>query len=88
LGPTADADNPDLLNLLDGVDELGRIATEKGADGTASAAGWSTRACSASSIRSAARSELEKDMSFDLLVCDDMGTEIADFIGLDSSNRR
>jgi len=36
----------------------------------------------------AAGSTLEDDINFDVLVCDDMGTEIADFIGVDSATRR
>jgi hypothetical protein len=82
------SDNPDLLRLIEGVPELGRIASEKGPDGSASGAGWANSSAFAFIDSCGAGSSLGDEMQFDLLVCDDMGTEIADFIGLDSSSGR
>ena len=88
LGPSTNSDNPDLLGLLQGVDQLGSIATEKGAPGSATSTGWAPESLFGFIDSRATGSPLEDDMKFDLLLCDDMGTEIADFIGLDSANRR
>lgn len=88
LGPTDTSDNPDLLRLFEGVPELATIATEKGEDGSATAAGWASGSLFAFIDSCGVGGTLENDMKFDVLVCDDMGTEIADFIGVDSTNRR
>ena len=88
LGPSTNSDNPDLLELMQGVAQLGSIDNEKGAPGSATNTGWSPDSLFGFIDSRGAGSVLEDDMRFDLLVCDDMGTEIADFIGLDSANRR
>jgi hypothetical protein len=88
LGPTSSSDNPDLLALMDGVTELGSIETEKGDPGSATSVGWTQESLFGFIDSGGAGSALERDLKFDLLVCDDMGTEIADFIGLDTTNRR
>jgi superfamily II DNA or RNA helicase len=88
LGPSAHSDNPDLLELMQGVEQFGNIAREKGAPGSATSAGWASDSLFGFIDSRGAGSFLKDDMKFDLLICDDMGTEIADFIGLDSANRR
>ena len=88
LGPNTSSDNPDLLGLMQGVAQLGSIATEKGVPGSATSTGWEPESLFGFIDSRGTGSALENDMKFDLLVCDDMGTEIADFIGLDSANRR
>lgn len=89
LGPAAGtSDNPDLLRLVEGVSELATIATEKGGDGTATGNGWAPDSLFAFIDSCGINSTLEDDMNFDVLICDDMGTEIADFIGIDTANRR
>jgi hypothetical protein len=88
LGPTSSSDNPDLLALMEGITELGTIGTEKGDPGSARSTGWAKESLFGFIDSGGAGSALEHDLKFDLLVCDDMGTEIADFIGLDTTNRR
>ena len=89
LGPAAGAsDNPDLLRLVEGVSELATIGTEKGDDGSAATTGWAPGSLFSFIDSCGAGGTLEEDMNFDVLVCDDMGTEIADFIGVDTAGRR
>jgi hypothetical protein len=88
LGPSRLSDNPDLLRLIQGVDELGVISLEKGEKDSATSSGWAPGSLFAFIDSCGDSSDLAGEMAFDVLVCDDMGTEIADFIGLDSANRR
>jgi superfamily II DNA or RNA helicase len=88
LGPTTSSDNPDLLRLVEAVTELGVIPSEKGPDNSASEAGWAAGSLFAFIDSCGSASKLADDMRFDVLVCDDGGTEIADFIGLDLTNGR
>lgn len=79
----------DLLQILHPVPELASIATEKGQAGSATDAGWATG--SLFSLIDTRGEGTGMEASFTgvgLLVCDDMGTEIADFIALDETNRR
>lgn len=79
----------DLLQILHPVPELASVATEKGEEGSATAAGWATG--SLFSLIDTLGVGTSMGASFTgvgLLVCDDMGTEIADFIALDETNRR
>ena len=68
--------------------ELGVIPSEKGPDNSASEAGWAAGSLFAFIDSCGSASKLADDMRFDVLVCDDGGTEIADFIGLDLTNGR
>jgi hypothetical protein len=88
LGPSTNSDNPDLLALVEGVSQLSSISTEKGKPGSATTKGWSPESLFGIIDSRGAGSILEDRMKFDLLVCDDGGTEIADFIGLDLASRR
>jgi len=89
LGPAAgSSDNPDLLLLVEGLSELATIGTEKGNDGSAATTGWAPGSLFSFIDSCGAGGTLEEDMNFDVLVCDDMGTEIADFIGVDTAGRR
>lgn len=89
LGPAAGAsDDPDLLRLVEGVSELATIDTEKGDDDSATPTRWAPGSLFAFVDSCGAGSSLDDDMNFDVLVCDDMGTEIADFIGVDTVGRR
>jgi hypothetical protein len=88
LGPAKASDNPDLLRVVQGVDPLGIISSEKGTDDSATGSGWAPGCLFAFIDSCGASSDLAAEMAFDVLVCDDMCTEIADFIGLDSASRR
>ena len=69
---------------MEGITELGTIGTEKGDHpGSARSTGWAKESLFGFIDSGGAGSALEHDLKFDLLVCDDMGTEIADFIGLE-----
>jgi len=79
----------DLLRLLEPVPELATTATEKGERGSATPAGWAQG--SVFSLIDTLGSGTGMEAVFtgvSLLVCDDMGTEIADFIAVDESNHR
>jgi superfamily II DNA or RNA helicase len=74
----------ELLNIMHGVPEIGSIATEKGKLGSATSAGWAAGSLFALIDSLGAGTSMATFLDgVDLLVCDDMGTEIADFIGLD-----
>jgi len=89
LGTRTAAGNPALLQLLVGCPVLGSIGSEKGEKDTATAQGWAAGCLFDLVDRLGSGSEMEPLMAgIDLLVCDDMGTEIADFIALDSARRR
>jgi hypothetical protein len=79
----------DLLRILDPVPELATIVTEKGAPGSATADGWAEGSLFSLIDKLGAGTGMEAPLlGINLLVCDDMGTEIADFIALDETNRR
>lgn len=90
LGPSAASENPDLLALIEPSPELRVITSEKGEAGTATPAGWASGTLFGL-IDSLGRGSLavEQHMAgIDVLVCDDMGTEIANFVALDTMRRR
>lgn len=74
----------ELLQIMHDVSELATIATEKGTPGSATSAGWAASSLFALidslGVGTSMHTHLE---DVGLLVCDDMGTEIADFIALD-----
>ena len=79
----------DLLQILEPIPELRSKGTEKGVRGSATALGWA--AGSLFALIDALGSGTAMSAAFrgvSLLVCDDMGTEIADFIALDESKPR
>jgi superfamily II DNA or RNA helicase len=79
----------ELLQIMHGVSELATIATEKGTPGSATSTGWAAASLFALidslGVGTSMHSHLQ---DVGLLVCDDMGTEIADFIALDEAGGR
>jgi hypothetical protein len=70
------------------VPELATIATEKGAPGSATADGWAEGSLFSLIDKLGTGTGMEAPLlGVNLLVCDDIGTEIADFIALDETNR-
>ena len=88
LGPTADEASLDLLRLFEGVDRLGEIGEEKGTPRSVSDGRWEANTLFGFVDSCGEGTILERDMNFDVLVCDNQGTEIADFLGLDTAGRR
>lgn len=85
----ASSDRLDLLQILHPINELRSISTEKGAAGSATGDGWADDSLFCLIDRLGQGTELEPYFgSIDLLICDDMGREIADFIALDEVNRK
>lgn len=79
----------ELLQIMHAVPELASITTEKGKDGSATADGWATGSLFALIDALGAGTSMNTFLNgVGLLVCDDMGTEIADFIALDETDRR
>jgi superfamily II DNA or RNA helicase len=79
----------DLLRILEPIVELASTGTEKGEVGSAGSKGWAQG--SLFSLIDSMGSGTPMEDAFDgvsLLICDDMGTEIADFIALDESGPR
>jgi hypothetical protein len=89
LGPRTDAGNPALLQLLIGCSTLGSIGSEKGEPGSATSSGWEPGSLFNLIDELGRGSALEPYMrNVDVLICDDGGSEIADFIAVDTANRR
>lgn len=79
----------DMLQILTPIHELAAISTETGTAGSATRAGWASGSLFQLIDTLGAGTGLQPFLaSFDLLVCDDMGTEIADFIAVDQPGRR
>jgi len=79
----------DLLRILESVPTLAGISSEKGAANSATGAGWAQGSLFHLIDRLGAGTAMSGWLrDVDLLVCDDMGTEIADFIALDAAHAR
>lgn len=79
----------ELLGILNPIEELGAIGDEKGRDGSATSSGWAAGSLFHLIDNLGAGTQLAPQLAnVDLLVCDDMGTEIADFVALDTTTGR
>lgn len=79
----------DLLQILEAVPRLSQIASEKGAASSATAAGWADDSLFGLIDRQGAETAMASHFQgVSLMVCDDMGTEIADFVAVDEAGRR
>jgi hypothetical protein len=68
---------------------LSQIASEKGAAGSATAAGWADDSLFGLIDRQGGETAMASHLQgVSLMVCDDMGTEIADFVAVDEAGRR
>ncbi len=77
-----------LLKLFRPVGILSSISTEKGRECGSRVGGWEERSLFGLIDRLGAHSEIAADMAgVDILVCDDMGKEAADFIAADTRKR-
>src|SRR5690606_35605237 len=85
-----------LLEVFSPVCELAEVTTEKGAIGSATAAGWAEGSVFHLIDNGGVLDEVDaistelRDLlaPMDLLVCDDLQGEVADFIAADSANGR
>jgi superfamily II DNA or RNA helicase len=85
------SDRFDLLRVLQAVPQLAAIASEKGDPGSVvgNGAGWAAGSLFHFIDTLGADTTLATDLAtVELLVCDDLSTELADFIGLDQERRR
>jgi hypothetical protein len=79
----------ELLQILHPIPQLAAISSEKGGPASATEAGWASGSLFALIDGVGIGTEMEPLFGgVGLLVCDDMGTEIADFIAFDESNHR
>jgi superfamily II DNA or RNA helicase len=79
----------DVLQILNPIVELAGLASEKGGLGSATDAGWANGSLFNLIDRRGHGTQLADIFAgIDLLICDDMGTEIADFIAIDQRGRR
>lgn len=81
----------ELLNILEPVEQFAQGMKEKGGPKSTinNGAGWAAGSLFQRVDSLGAGTSLNRFMkTLDLLVCDDMGTEVADFIGVDSKQRR
>lgn len=89
LGGRADDASVDLLELVSGVAALSRISSEKGDRDSTTGDGWAAGSLFHLIDTLGAGTSMDAELQgIDLLVCDDMGTEIADFLALDSTRGR
>ena len=89
LGGRAASTSLDLLELISGVDALSRISSEKGHCGSATGDGWVEGSLFHLIDTLGAGTSMAAELhGVDLLICDDMGTESADFLALDSTRGR
>ena len=81
LGGRADDASVDLLELVSGVAALSRISSEKGDRDSTTGHGWAAGSLFHLIDTLGAGTSMDAELQgIDLLVCDDMGTEIADFL--------
>jgi len=79
----------DVLQILNAAAELANVMSEKGAAGSATGVAWADGSLFDIIDRRGQGTELADAFAgVDLLICDDMGTETADFIALDQGSRR
>jgi superfamily II DNA or RNA helicase len=79
----------DVLQILNPVAELAGLASEKGGGGSATGTGWENGSLFDIIDRRGEGTQLADAFAgVDLLICDDMGTETADFIAIDQTGRR
>lgn len=81
----------ELFTILEPITELGAILTEKGGQQSVrpGGAGWATTSLFHLLDRLGAGTDMAAQMDgVTLLVCDDLGTEIADFLSLNPQQRR
>jgi superfamily II DNA or RNA helicase len=79
----------DVLQVLNPIAALAVAGSEKGAAGSATPAGWANGSLFDIVDRRGQGTELSAAFDgVDLLICDDMGTETADFIAVDQDRRR
>jgi superfamily II DNA or RNA helicase len=79
----------DVLQILNPIPDLAAAGSEKGAAASATGAGWADGSLFNIVDRRGEGTDLAASFEgFDLLICDDMGTETADFIAVDQGTRR
>ena len=89
LGGRAASASLDLLELVSGVEALSRISSEKGHRHSATGDGWAPGSLFHLIDTLGAGTSMDAELhGVDLLICDDMGTESADFLALDSTRGR
>ncbi len=85
LGGRSSGEKLELTRIFHHVDVLGRIAGEKGGRCPADESGWAKGSLFHLIDTLGAGTELRTDFKgVDILVCDDLGTEVADFIAADT----
>jgi hypothetical protein len=79
----------EVLNILEEISELENRTSEKGSPGSATANGWSPTSLFHLVATEGENSELETEFDgVNILVCDDMQTECADFVAADTNGKR
>jgi hypothetical protein len=79
----------DLLNILKASKDLATIKSEKGGKGSATCDGWATGSLFNLIATLGKGTDLMREFAgINLLVCDDMQTEVADFIAADTQRKR
>lgn len=79
----------ELLQILEPIATLAKISSEKGPPDSAGPDGWVADCLFGLIDKPSLDPEMERFFTgFDLVVCDDMGTEIADFVALNETTRR
>ena len=83
-GPSANTKGVDLTKLMTPISDLATITSEKGGADSATPTGWAPGSLFHLVDTLGAGTDLHKHLNaVDLLVCDDMGTEIADWIAVE-----
>jgi superfamily II DNA or RNA helicase len=79
----------EVLNILETISELQTRISEKGAPGSANGIGWSDKSLFHLIATRGKNSELQSEFDgVNILVCDDMQTECADFLAANSAGKR
>jgi hypothetical protein len=79
----------DLLGLFRGLEALDHVDSEKGGEGSATGSRWDPNSLFNLIDELGRGTDLEPELAgVDLLVCDDMNTETADFLALDRLGQR
>jgi superfamily II DNA or RNA helicase len=79
----------DLLTILTGSRDLAEMGSEKGGKGSSTPAGWAKGSLFNLIATLGQRTDMAAEfVGIDLLVCDDMQTEVADFIAADTTRKR